>query len=55
MRLTKDTPELTTFKAAEAVLKGIEAPLPAPHKFYDKDGHERRGMKTLIPSLGMMH
>jgi len=37
----KDTPELTVFKAAEAVLKGIEVPLPAPHKFYDKDGQER--------------
>jgi len=37
----KDMPELTVFKAAEAVLKGIEVPLPAPHKFYDKDGQER--------------
>jgi hypothetical protein len=37
----KDTPELTVFKAIEAVLKGIEVPLPAPHKFHDKDGHER--------------
>jgi len=30
----KDTPELTVFKAVEAVLKGIEVPLPAPHKFF---------------------
>ena len=37
----KDTPELTVFKAVEAVLKGIEVQLPLPHKFYDKDGHER--------------
>jgi hypothetical protein len=37
----KDTPELTVFKAVESVLKGIEVPLPLPHKFYDKDGHER--------------
>jgi hypothetical protein len=41
----KDTPELTTFKAVEAVLKGIEVPLPAPHKFYDKDGHERNRVR----------
>jgi hypothetical protein len=37
----KDTPELTVFKAVEAVLKGIEVPLPKPHRFHDKDGHER--------------
>lgn len=37
----KDTPEMTVFKAIEAVLKGIEAPLPKPHTFRDKDGHER--------------
>jgi hypothetical protein len=37
----KDTPDLTTYKAVEAVLKGIEVPLPAPHWFCDKDGHER--------------
>lgn len=37
----KDTPDLTVFKAVEAVLKGIEVPLPAPHMFCDKDGHER--------------
>jgi hypothetical protein len=37
----KDTPDLTVFKAIEAVLKGIEVPLPAPHTFRDKDGHER--------------
>lgn len=37
----KDTPEMTVFKAVEAILKGIEVPLPAPHTFRDKDGHER--------------
>jgi hypothetical protein len=37
----KDTPELTVFKAVEALLKGIEVPLPSPYKFFDKDGHER--------------
>lgn len=37
----KDTPEMTAFKAVEAVLKGVEAPLPAPYTFNDKDGHER--------------
>ena len=37
----KDTPDLTVFKAVEAVLKGVEVPLPAPHTFRDKDGHER--------------
>lgn len=37
----KDTPELTVFKAVEAVLKGIEVPLPAPYTFHDKDGHQR--------------
>jgi hypothetical protein len=39
--MEKDAPELTVFKAVEAVLKGIEVPLPAPHKFWDKDGYER--------------
>ena len=37
----KDTPEMTIFKAMEALLKGIEVPLPEPHTFRDKDGHER--------------
>ena len=37
----KDTPDLTVFKAVEAVLKGVEVPLPTPHSFRDKDGHER--------------
>lgn len=37
----KETPDLTVFKAVEAVLKGVEVPLPKPHTFRDKDGHER--------------
>jgi hypothetical protein len=37
----KDTPEITVFKGVEALLKGIEVPLPRPNKFFDKDGHER--------------
>jgi hypothetical protein len=42
----KDTPELTTFEAVEALLKGIEVPLPAPHKFCDKNGHERHHVRV---------
>ncbi len=37
----KDTEEMTVFKAVEAVLKGVEVPLPSPCTFRDKDGHER--------------
>ena len=37
----KDTAEPTPFKAAEALTKGIEVPLPAGFRFRDKDGHER--------------
>ncbi|MBK9956505.1 MAG: hypothetical protein IPP18_15695 [Rhodocyclaceae bacterium] len=37
----KDTPESTIFKAVEALLKGIEVQLPAPHAFRDKDEHDR--------------
>jgi hypothetical protein len=37
----KDTPTLTIFKAVEALTKGLEVPLPAPHTFRDKDGHRR--------------
>jgi hypothetical protein len=42
----KDTPEPTIFKAVEALLKGIEIPLPPPHTFQDKDGHERRRVRV---------
>ena len=42
----KDTPEPTVFKAVEALLKGIEIPLPSPHTFKDKDGHERSRVRV---------
>lgn len=42
----KDTPEPSSFKAVEALLKGLEAPLPAPHSFLDKDGIERRRVRV---------
>jgi hypothetical protein len=38
----KDSPEPSVFKAVEALLKGIEVPLPEDHSYRDKDGHERR-------------
>lgn len=37
----KDTAEPSVFKAVETLTKGIEIPLPKPHVFKDKDGHER--------------
>lgn len=42
----KDTPEPTIFKAVEALLKGVEVQLPAPHVFRDKDGHERNRVRV---------
>ena len=42
----KDTPEMTVFKAVEAVLKGVEVPLPVPHTFRDKDGHDRNRVRV---------
>lgn len=42
----KDTPEPTLFKAVEALVKGIEIPLPPPHSFQDKDGHTRRRVRV---------
>jgi hypothetical protein len=42
----KDGPELTVFKAVEAVLKGIEIPLPASCAYRDKDGHERNRVRV---------
>ena len=42
----KDTPEPSVFKAVEALTKGIEIPLPKPHVFKDKDGHERGRVRT---------
>jgi hypothetical protein len=42
----KDTPEPTIFKAVEALLKGIEATLPAGFGFTDKDGHARKRVRV---------
>lgn len=42
----KDGPEPSVFKAVEALLKGIEIPLPPPHSFKDKDGHERSRVRV---------
>ena len=42
----KDSPEPSIFKAVEALTKGIEIPLPDPHRFVDKDGHSRRRVRT---------
>lgn len=42
----KDTPDFSVFKAAEALTKGIEIPLPKPHSFTDKDGHQRFRVRT---------
>jgi len=37
----KDTPAPSVFKAVEAILKGIEVPLPPPHHFFDKHKNRR--------------
>ncbi len=42
----KDSPEPTIFKAVEALVKGVEIPLPPPHTFKDKDGHERSRVRV---------
>lgn len=42
----KDTPEPTIFKAVEALLKGIEVPLPDGYSFKDKDGHRRNRVRV---------
>lgn len=42
----KDTVEPSVFKAVEVLTKGIEIPLPKPHFFKDKDGHERYRVRT---------
>lgn len=36
-----DTSDPSVYKAVDAILKGIEIPLPPPHTFTDKDGHVR--------------
>ncbi len=42
----KDDAEPSVFKAVEALTKGIEIPLPKPHSFKDKDGHERSRVRV---------
>lgn len=42
----KDTATPSIFKAVEAITKGIEIPLPSPHTFSDKDGHQRNRVRT---------
>ena len=44
--LDKDTAEPSAFKAIEALLKGIEIPLPPPHHFHDADGHVRSRVRV---------
>lgn len=41
----KNSTAPTVFTAIETLLKGIEARLPAPHTFRDKDGHERNQVR----------
>ena len=43
---TKDTPRPSVFKAAEALTKGIEIPLPKGYSFRDKDGFERHRVRV---------
>lgn len=42
----KDNPEPSVFKAVDALTKGLEIPLPKPHTFKDKDGHERNRVRV---------
>jgi len=42
----KDSPEPSIFKAVEALLKGIEIPLPPSQAFTDKDGQERHRVRV---------
>ena len=42
----KDSPEPTVFKAVEALMKGIEVPLPAHQTFKDKGGHSRHRVRV---------
>lgn len=41
----KDSPEPSIFKAVETLSKGIEIPLPGPHRFADKDGLSRQRVR----------
>ncbi len=42
----KDHPDPSVFKSIESLCKGTEIPLPGDHKFRDKDGHERKRVRT---------
>jgi len=42
----KDTPTLSVFKAVEALLKGIEVPLPPALTFKDQDGNKRNRVRV---------
>ena len=42
----KDNGVPSVFKAVEVLTKGIEIPLPKPHSFKDKDGHERTRVRV---------
>jgi hypothetical protein len=42
----KDTANPSVFKAVEALIKGIEIPLPPPYSFLDKDGNTRRRVRV---------
>ena len=42
----KTSPTPSVFKAVEALLKGIEIPLPPSHRFQDKDGIERTSVRV---------
>jgi hypothetical protein len=42
----KDTPQMTVFKAVEALTKGLEVSLPPGHSFQDTDGHTRTRVRV---------
>src|SRR5207302_1769452 len=42
----KDNSAPSIFKAVEALIKGIEIPLPAGQQFQDKDGHVRSRVRV---------
>jgi hypothetical protein len=42
----KDKAQVSVFKAVEALIKGIEVPLPTGHSFQDKDGIQRERVRV---------
>ena len=50
----KDTPDFSVFKAVEALIKGIEIPLPKPHSFTDKDGHQRFRVVNVVVEFSLV-